>query len=125
METVGQAAARLLARLERAAKAKEIERDRLSVVRDAVPASTTDAQPAPDTRAKTSATKDRTANAMPRGLEIRMRLPLALGRGGEDGPSSRLAAPVRPACNDNRRDHAEALRTGCSERASTPFSSQR
>lgn len=113
METIGSAARRLLERLERAAKAKEIERDRLSVVRDAVPASTTDAQPAPDTRAKTSATKDRTANAMPRGLEIRMRLPQAPGREADRFPRPFASRPsgAQVAANDDRKGHHAVLPT--------------
>lgn len=107
MESLGQAAARLLRRLERAAKAKGIDRAGLSGLSRAAPPCSDDAQPSPDT-GDGIMPKDRTAKAMPRGLEIRMRLPLALGREGlfPRRPSRPSGAQV--AANQNDPVHGRA-----------------
>lgn len=101
MESLGQAAARLLGRLERAAKAKEIDRDRLPAVRGAAPpCGKSNVQPAPDT-GEGIGSKDRTASAMPRGYEFRLRLPLP-HRPGEGNKSPRLLPAAQVAANCNR-----------------------
>lgn len=131
METIGAAARRLLAKIdERIAEKKaagcldgrhEFERDRLSVVRDAVPASTTDAQPAPDT-GDSGGHKIATDEPTPRGLEIRMRLPKALGREADRFPRPFASRPscAQVAANENRRDHARSSAYAVLGRTSFP-----
>ena len=100
METLGSAARRLLAKMD-ARRAKEIDRDRLSAVRSAAPpCGKSNAQPAPDT-GEGIGSKDRTASAMPRGYEFRLRLPLP-HRPGEGSKSPRLLPAALAASNCNR-----------------------
>src|SRR5690606_25422749 len=101
VESLGQAAARLLARLERAAKAKERDR-RLDFQCSSFVNGTRCCQP-PAVEERIG--EDRAETALD-GIEIQESASRS-ARGGEDGSSSGLAATIRPAaCNDNR--HARA-----------------
>lgn len=96
METIGQAARRLLERLERAAKAKGIDRGTVSGC------CLTPTEPL--NAGESVSPKIATDEPTPRVFEDRHSASRGAG-GDEGGPSSRLAAPVRPASNDNRRAH--------------------
>ena len=112
MESLGQAAARLLRRLERAAKTREKGAGRVeqsNVFPDATERrSATDAGSF-DGDFTTPGIVCGTPGNAHQGDEIQDSASRSAG-GGEDGPSSRLAAPIRPA-NDNQRAHAAPRET--------------
>jgi hypothetical protein len=113
VESLGQAARRLLRRLERAAKAREIDAGRVEQSeRSTVFPDATERRPAPDADSIGDEftvpvrVSNEPGNAR-QGLENRMRpSPPRWGRGAMVLVSA--ASPLRSASNDNRRDHGRA-----------------
>ena len=128
MEAIGQAAARLLARLERAAKAKEKiagRVDRKSADNPHAFPDATEHRPAPDAGlfcgdfTTPGSDEGREPGNVRQGFEIQESASRSAGPDGEKVPS---LCPARQArrmgCNDNRRDH---VRTSDLWRTWMPF----